>query len=297
MERLVPPRKDRVVRFEIPPLERPADCIPIMAAIMGLFAIKGAILFGLGRLFGIQRHVALETGLLLGQGGEFAFVIVGLAMVNGILSARAGQFLLIVTGLSMAATPIAAIIGRRLAAHLMHRRATADADEKDAELSDLEGHVILAGYGRVGRMLARILDDENVPYVAIDIDGALVATGRKEGRPVYDGDAARPDILRRMRVQSAIALVVTIDHPRIAEGLVGTVRREWPGLLVFARARDALHAGRLLRIGATDVVPEAVEASLQLAGRVLSGLGVSQDAIARRLDLEREVEKAAVNEG
>jgi CPA2 family monovalent cation:H+ antiporter-2 len=269
--------------------------LPIAAAIAGLFAVKGAILYVLCRLFGIQRHIAVETALLLGQGGEFAFVIVGLAMANGVLSARAGQFVLIVTALSMAATPVVAAVGRRLATTLLRRTATADAGESGAELSGLEGHVILAGYGRVGRMLARILDAESVPYVAIDIDGAVVAAGRKEGRPVFYGDAARPEILRRLRVERAIAVVVTLDHPRIAEGLVGTVRREWPQVPIYARARDARHAGRLLRMGATDVVPEAVEASLQLAGRVLGGLGVPQEAIAQRLDLEREVEKAAVD--
>lgn len=261
-------------------------------SIVGLFAIKATVTGGLGLLFGLPRHTALEAGLLLGQGGEFAFIVVGLAMNLGLMPAQTGQFMLIVAGLTMVATPFVASAARQLSTRI-EKSATAQAHEGSlAAIGELEGHVILAGFGRVGQTLARTLEAEAIPYLALDTDPMAVAEARQRRQPVFYGDAARLEMLNRAHVDHAQAVVITMDAPAAAEKMVLEIRKTWPHVPVYARARDGAHARRLTKAGATEAVPETIEASLQLAGRVLSGLGAADDIVRRRLDLQRAVEHA-----
>jgi CPA2 family monovalent cation:H+ antiporter-2 len=261
----------------------------ILASVVGLFLVKATITTVLCLMFGIPRHTSLEAGLLLGQGGEFAFVVVGLSIILGLVPRDAGQFMLIVASLTMAVTPLVAFIAHR-AALALERRAHAAMSEQDAQIEDLEGHVVIAGFGRVGQTLARIFDAQGVPYVALDLDGPAIAAHRAAGAPVFYGDASRAEILRRARLGSAQALVVTMDSPSAAQHTVAAVRREFPLLPVFARARDAAHAAALLQSGATAVVPETVESSLQLAARVLEGVGTPEEAVSALVAQQRELE-------
>ena len=262
------------------------EALWIAGSVAGLFLIKGVIIALLALAFRIPRAIAVEMGLLLGQGGEFAFVVVGMAMEQQLLSAATGHFMLIVTGLSMVATPLVARIARLLAQRLAVV-SPAVAGGESVIPDTLDGHVIVAGFGRVGRMLARILDAEGIPYLALERDARLVASAHAAGLPVYTGDASRPDLLRKTHADRARAVLVTLDHPVAAEQIVRAIRREWPRLPVFARARDTAHAMRLLQQGATEVIPEAVEASLQLAGRALASLGVPEDVVRRHLEAQR----------
>jgi CPA2 family monovalent cation:H+ antiporter-2 len=257
----------------------------IFASVLGLFALKSVITGALCLLFGLPRHVSIETGLLLGQGGEFAFVVVGLAMSLGLVPPDVGQFMLIVAGLSMIATPLVAATGQRFAATLERR--SGDQEGSLDALGALENHVIIAGFGRVGQMIARLLERETVSFIALDTDASTVAERRKSGLPVYYGDASRLEMLRRAHADRAAALVLTMNDPNANEHVVRVVRKEWSDLPVFARARDTVHATRLVQHGATDVVPEAVEATLQLGMRVLQSLGTSDEVCMKRIEAER----------
>ena len=261
----------------------------IVASVIGLFLIKATITTALCLTFGIPRHTSLETGLLLGQGGEFAFVVVGLSIILGLVPPETGQFMLIVASLTMAVTPMVAHLAHRIALALEQRHHAAGGDGS-VQIEGLEGHVVIAGFGRVGQTLARIFDAQSVPYVALDMDGPAIATHRATGLPVFYGDASRPEILRRARIESAQALVLTMDSASAAQHTVEAVRRQWPLLPVFARARDATHARTLLRLGATAVVPETVESSLQLAARVLEGVGTPEEAVGAVVGQQRERE-------
>ena len=267
----------------------------ILASVAGLIVLKSVIIGALCMLFGLPRHVSLETGLLLGEGGEFAFVVVGLAMSLGLVPPDVGQFMLIVAGLSMIATPLVAAAGQRLAASLESRGSMLGQEGSLGSLGAVEGHVILAGFGRVGQMMARLLDRESVPFIALDTDAITVAEQREKGLPIYYGDASRVEMLRRARAESAAALVVTMNDPKANEHVVRVVRKEWAELPVFARARDAAHATRLLQHGATGVVPETVEATLQLGMRVLQSLGTSDEVCMRRIDAERTAALEGLN--
>jgi len=264
----------------------------IPASVVGLFAVKAAITAALCLAIGVPRATAVETGLLLGQGGEFAFVIVGLGMVAGVIPADPGRFMLIVTSLSMLVTPAAAVIGKRAGAWIAAR---APADGAAAAVAaPQEGHVIIAGFGRVGRIIGQLLDTDHIPWVALDRNPDLVAEHRKLGRPVLFGRADRVELLRRAGADRALALVITVDDPRSTQLAVNVARRAWPQLPVFARARDARYAADLVKLGVTDPVPEATEAGLTLGGRLLAGLGIPEDAIIRRLEALRLAEVAAV---
>ncbi len=267
----------------------------LIASVFGLFLIKSPIVYALARAFGESRPVALEAGLLLGQGGEFAFVVIGMAFGLGLMPNDTAQFMLIVTGLTMIATPPVAHLARRLA-HAAETR-EADRGQRDTDIPvGLSGHVILVGYGRVGQMLGSVLTSQTVPYIGLDVDADLVARFRAAGAGIFFGDASHPDMLRRFGVDRAAALVVTMDSPDAAEQVVETARRHWPDLVIYARARDRAHGARLIAQGASHVIPETVEASLQLGEMVLMGVGVPDQAARRIIEARRQAEQAAVDE-
>ncbi len=193
----------------------------LIASVIGLYLVKSPIVYALARLFGEPRPVALETGLLLGQGGEFSFLIVGMAYGLGLIPNDTAQFMLIVTGMTMVATPPVAHVARKLALAVETREA--DHGHRDTDIATgLSGHVIIVGYGRVGQMLGSVLGEQELPHVGLDIDANLVARFRSAGAGVFYGDASQPDMLSKLGVERAAALVVTIDNPRSAERVVAS---------------------------------------------------------------------------
>ena len=263
-------------------------------AALGLMAVKAAILFGAARAFRVPRAAAAETALLLAQAGEFAFVVIGVAQAGSLLAPRLAAGTIAVVGLSMMLTPVAALIGRRLAARfeVADHKANAPGDD----LHDLDNHVVIGGLGRVGRLIAQALEAENVPYVGLDTDGAMINRMRAERRPVYFGDAGRTELLEKVGARKARAFVVTVNDRHAAELMVAAARKIQPEALVFARAADAAHAARLIGLGAVSVIPETVEASLQLAGRLLEGLNLPGDTVTHRVAAMRAAELERLGE-
>jgi CPA2 family monovalent cation:H+ antiporter-2 len=230
-------------------------------------------------------------GLLLSQGGEFAFVVLGSALRSDLIEPGAGEFFLVVTGISMALAPLVARgaewIGRRL-----ERRQVAGLNSE--EPGPDARPVIIAGYGRVGQMLAAMLQARRLPYLAIERDIEIVRQRRLDGVPVFYGDASRPDTLRRMGVTKAAALVVTTDDGRAAEHIVSVARKEAPDLFIIARGRDADHAKGLFDRGADEVIPEAIEAALQLAETLLLAVGLDAESAARIVEERRRLEHSGL---
>jgi len=255
--------------------------LPLSA--VGLIAVKAATVFPLCLAFGLPRPVAAEAALLLGQAGEFAFVVVALASRLGLLPEETANFMLLVAALSMAATPMLAAVGRRVAASMTGHAAETPEEPEEG----LAGHVIIAGFGRVGEMLGRILDEEGARWIALDLDTAAVARHRQQGRPVFYADASRAEVLRRAGAAGARALVLTMDSPAAVQRALATARQGWPGLAVIARARDPAHAARLVELGATQAVPETVEAALALASGTLAALGVPDEVAVEAVARER----------
>jgi CPA2 family monovalent cation:H+ antiporter-2 len=265
----------------------------VAVGVLGLVGIKTLVLAALFRLgrFGWGR--ALEGALLLAQGGEFAFIIFAQASSAGLLAPGAAQYLMIVVAMSMFATPFAARLGSALA-----KRAEARRDDAPPAIPpQAGGHVIIGGYGRVGQMLGQLLQGQDVPFIALETDTALAAALHARGAPVHCGDASRSQLLHQLQADSAAAIVLTMDAPGAALHAVQAVRRHFPRLPIFARARDERHALALMRAGATQVIPETLESGLQLSGLLLQELGYGDAATARLLDEERSARIHAMREG
>ena len=250
-----------------------AEPFAVLGAAAGLVALKAAVIAGLARGFGLRWAVGVPAGLLLAPGGEFSFVILGLAGSLGLIDPALAGFAFILAALTMASIPLLSRLGTRLAGR-KEAPVAPDLLPPDPAGGETEARVIIAGFGRVGRTVATLLDAHGMAYVALDSDAKRVAAQRRAGRPVYYGDTARIELLRRVGLADARALVVTIDGRDQADALVAAARAERPDLLIVARARDGGHAARLYALGASDAVPETIEASLQLSESVLVDLGV-----------------------
>lgn len=243
---------------------------PILAVTVALVALKASLITLVG-LFFLPKAVALETALLLGPGGEFAFVLLGGALAAGLVPGSVVQPALIVTTLSMMMIPALAKAGASFRARA--ERAETVEEAVPPPPSDTP-RVILAGYGRVGRLVGEMLARHGIPFLALDANPGRVAEERRAGRPVYFGDSSNPELLRRCGIERAPALVVTLDAPSAVEAVVRAARSERSDLTIVARARDARHATALYDLGVDDAVPETIEASLQLSEAVLVDIGV-----------------------
>src|SRR5690242_2416004 len=269
---------------------QPLLVLAVVACVVGL---KLIVVTGLTRAFGLNWAHSLHTGLLLGPGGEFAFVIVSVARGEHLLAPDDSQVMLFVTALTMATIPPLSRLGSGLAPRLATKRQV-DPSILVPQVSDALPRVIVAGFGRVGQTVAAMLEVHKVPYVAIDRDADRVARQRKQGAPVYFGDVTGVDLLQRLHLETARALVLTLDDPASADELVAAARRQREDLLIIARARDSAHAAHLYRIGASDAVPETIEASLQLCEAVLVDVGVPMGPVIASIHEKRAALQAGI---
>ena len=254
---------------------------PLVLMLLGALLVgKSAILLALCLLFRESLDVALRVALLLAQGGEFAFILFGAAMDHALLDAQAAQILVATVALSMVATPSLATLGRTIAGRLQQRgpKNLAALQEEAEPYAD---HVLIAGFGRVGQTVAKVLGAAGVPYIALDLDHARVVRCRARALPAFYGDASRVDVLSAAGAGRARAAVLTMDHPADVDRAVAALHQHFPELRIFVRGRDPHHGRRLAQFGATAVVPEAVEASLQLGAIVLTSVGASAEDAAR----------------
>ncbi len=257
-------------------------------SVVGLFLIKTVVTGLIFRIGGFTWGRAIEGGALLGQGGEFTFIVVGFALSAKLMPQEIGQFIMLVVSLSLFATPLAAKAGHAFG-DWWDRRHGEQQGSLDAEtVEQAGGHVIIAGFGRVGQLVAQMVSEQNVPYVAFETNSRIVGKLHTAGLPVYFGDAARLELLRKVHAERAAAIVLTMDHPASALHAVKAIRREYPDLPLIARSRDEKHAQALKQAGASYVIPETLETALQLAAFVLQSLGVSEGTAARTIQIERD---------
>jgi CPA2 family monovalent cation:H+ antiporter-2 len=276
------------VGTRLDPVAIAGDAGWIVLGTLVLLAVKAAILFAVARGFGLASGTAAELALLLAQAGEFAFVVIGVAHRDALVSDRMSNGAVAVVGLSMMATPLLAFAGRKLATRLSLNAAGDHGPTADA--AELENHVVIGGCGRVAQMVMQALETENVPYVCLDTNHEAVAAMRRQGRQAYFGDATRAELLEKIGGAQARAFVVTLNRAAGAERMVTAARKVNRSAFIFARAADATHAARLVKRGAFGVIPETVEASIQLTGRLLETLDVPEDTVARRMSEMRDAE-------
>jgi CPA2 family monovalent cation:H+ antiporter-2 len=264
----------------------------VAGGIAAVILLKLLVIAPLSRVFGLHWGQGLQAGLLLAPGGEFGFVIVSVALTAHLLTADMSGQVLFITALTMGAIPGLSKLGNCLVPHLTRRMPVDPALLLPEEPS--MPRIIIAGFGRVGQTVAAMLDVHKVQYVAIDADADRVGRQRKLGKPVYFGDMTRVELLRHVHLDTARALVVTVDDFEVADALVAAARSERSDLLIVARARDAKHAARLYRVGASDAVPETIEASLQLSEAVLVDVGVAMGPVIASIHEKRAEMQAAI---
>lgn len=258
----------------------------IIGITVALMATKAIIIIGLSRLFGFSLSTAIHTGLLLSQGGEFAFILFSLADMQGAMNHDFAQMLLVVVTVSMALTPIVAQLGKKIALSL-EKHAISRPEHMVEETLDLSQHVIISGFGRVGHTVARLLETESISFVAIDMDSFLVARERKTGVPVYYGDTTRVHVLHALGIERARALIITHSDARVALQTINTVYELNPEIPIIARAKNIEQVQKFEAAGATLAVAEMFETSLQLGGAALKAAGINDQEINRIVDIFR----------
>lgn len=277
-------------------LERP---LVVVGAAAGMVATNALVVFLLARAFRIRARAAAEAALLLAGAGEFAFVIMGQAMTDGLVDPLVGQTVLVAATLSMFSIPALAALGVQVGGRkIMPSETPPELElepELDGEAAAVGPRVLIVGYGRVGKLVGEMLRRHDLPWVAAELDARVVETGRRAGEAIFFGDASRPEFLERCGLSDASAVVVTMDNPEGVEAIVAVARTLRPELTIVARARDARHAQRLYDLGATDAVPETVEASLQLSEAVLVEIGVPMGLVIASIHERRDEFRAALN--
>lgn len=267
----------------------------VLIGLVGLLMVKFIISFLACRLFAGPTHVAVETSGFLATGGEFAFVILAAAAAGAVIDSETSTLIAAIAGISMVLIPVTSKLGGIASARLAPETDHVPSYELDA--TEMEGHVILAGFGRVGRTIADILKPEGAEMIALDTDARRVLTARNAGWNIYFGDASRAEILEKAGLEGAALAIVTVDNAASAEHMVRTLKSLRADLPILARAQDADHAKRLRAAGASFVIPDAIEAGLQLAGRALMGFGYGTETVRDLLAAEREDEYRKATEG
>lgn len=275
--------------------------VAILGSTLGLFTLQALVIYALARAYSVPKPAAVETASVLAPGGEFAFVILTVALSYHLVSAETTSVLLTSVALSMAFIPLVWHFGRKLAQKL------SPATPIDPELAilpgtDVHAKALVVGYGRVGQLIGEMLAEHKVSYLAADRDPRSVTEARREGKPVYYGDVRQMEFLRHCGLDTARAAIITIHTQSEIDEIVIALRSAYPKLIIVARAKDALHARRLYALGVTDAVPETIEASLQLSEAALVGLGIPTGLVIasiheRRDQFRAELQGAALAAG
>ena len=262
-----------------------ANAWALIAGVAGVVIVKAVVTSGLLRLSGARKGVAAEVGVLMASPSETTLIVLAAAASAQLISRDTAAFWQIVTAIGLTITPLLAKLGQ-LAASRVDR--AADAEPSVAVPGADQPIAIIMGFGRVGRLVAEMLTAHGRPYLAVDSNIDVVAACRREGIPILFGDVARAELLDRLNLGHASALILTMDDPVLTVRLTQKVRSWCPDLTVVARARDAAHAAELYRAGVTDAVPETLESSLQLSEAVLVDLGMAMGPVIASIHEKRE---------
>ena len=259
------------------------DWAELVVALAGVMLVKTVVTALLLRLGGKRKSVAAEASLLMASPSETTLIVIAAAGVAGLISEESSTFWTIVTAMGLTLTPLLAKLGRDVA----RRLEGSHGDLGGAAPSRDEPRAVIIGFGRVGRLVAEMLSLHNRPYVAVDSDIDAVTQARRDGFHLIFGDASRPELLDRLNLGHASALILTMDDPVQAVRLVKKVRSWCPDLTIVARARDPEHAAELYKAGVTDAVPETLESSLQLSEAVLVDLGMAMGPVIASIHEKR----------
>lgn len=255
----------------------------ILISTIGLITIKAFIIFIIGFFFRMQLKTCIKTGLMLAAGGEFTFVIMSQAIEQNLLDTAFSQIVNVTVIISMALTPFLAMLGKWIG-HLMPSPIGYALRRAEVESKDTQNHVIIAGYGRVGQFVGKILSKHMISFSAIDMDMKRVSIGRNdEGVSTFFGDARRVEIYRALGAEKARAIALTLSSFNTIVRSVMILKRFFPNTPIIARAHDQQQAQKLRKLGATPIMPEAYAPSFQLSAAILGMMNFSHDQIEQTI--------------
>jgi CPA2 family monovalent cation:H+ antiporter-2 len=266
------------------------ETLEVAVMTLGLIAGKGLAVTLITAVAGYGRGIAIRAGILLGQGSEFGFALLAVAITSGLLSLDLSQPIIAAIILSMAISPMLIRHNEAIALRFAPEYAgSLDRVELDiaSSYSDMQNHVLICGFGRTGQNLAQFLKREGIPFVALEIDTEIVREAREAGEPVFLGDSSNPEILRLAGIEAARVLVVSFTGYKAAEHIAKAVRELRPEVPLIIRTRDDLHLESLLECGADEVIPDTIESSMMLARHTFAALGEDPRAIEEMLDEAR----------
>jgi glutathione-regulated potassium-efflux system ancillary protein KefC len=253
----------------------------VVALTLGLMAVKTAILLGIGVAAKYDGKDRTLMAVALSQGGEFAFVLFGVASTANIMSKENGDLLTVVVSMSMAFTPLIMLAVDRLVNVLYAKKEQRDFDKLDDESAN---PVIIAGFGRYGQIIARLLTLNKIGFTALEISPDQVDFVRKFGNKLYYGDASRLDLLRSAKADQAQIFVLAIDDPEASLRTAAVVKKAFPHLPIYARARNRNHVYKLRDLGVHILNRETFFSSLNMAEEVLVGLGIPRNTAKERIE-------------
>lgn len=269
--------------------ERLPQVVAILAA---LLLLKAAIVAVLSRALGYDWPAASRTGIILAQCGEFGFALLTLAIGADVMTPDLAQTALATVVLSMVVSPILIRHNGKLVESVFTRSEAEDRDVLQHDIAThqigLSEHVIICGFGRVGQNVARFLEEENTDYIALDLDPVRVRAARTAGDPVYFGDSARLDVLRTAGLERARVVVISFFDVSSSLRILSQVKKLRPEIPVLVRTRDDSNLEKLQEAGATEVIPETLEASLMLVSHLLLLLDVPMRRVVRRIQDVRD---------
>ena len=248
-----------------------ADTVIILGMALLVILVKGVNLYGLGRMFKLRGRDQWLFALGLAQAGEFGFVLVSFSVTTGVMPSVVAETLLLVIALSMLITPLLFILY-----DVIHKRMEETSGSVEPDDIEDDGPVIIAGIGRFGQIVNRLVQASGFQTVVLDHDPEAIAVMRRFGFKAYLGDPARPDILRKAGLKDARVLVVALDDPKAALALISYARKERPDLHIIGRARDRTEVYRQYQAGANDIVREMFDSSLRAGRYVLENMGLSE---------------------
>jgi CPA2 family monovalent cation:H+ antiporter-2 len=265
---------------------------PIAVAVLtlGLMIGKGSAITIITAIAGYGRGVVIKAGILLGQGSEFGFAVLAVAITSGLLDLGLSQPIIAAIILSMAISPLLIKYNEAIACRFdpVYRESFSKNENTIADAcQNLEGHVILCGFGRTAQNLAQFLGRVGIPFVALEIETDIVNEAREAGEPVFLGDSSNPDILRHAGISRARVLVISFTEIKTSEHIAQAARTLNGDIPMIIRTRDDRHLERLLECGADEVIPDTVESSMMLARHTLSALGEEQQSIDEMMNEAR----------
>ncbi|AFB29509.1 cation:proton antiporter domain-containing protein [Rickettsia rickettsii] len=269
------------VGMNIDALEMYEKISHILTLSIALIGIKTLIITAFCILFGFNKGVAFYSGLLLSQGGEFGFILFSLGKDSGVLEESTADILLLVVTFTMALTPLLAALGQKIAEKVDKGLGKTPTQMIELGARDLTNHIIIAGLGNTGKMVARVLEAEGISYVILDLDDDRVKEELSNGLPVFKGDVSQADTLKALGTERAFAIILTMNNQVTIKKSLKTISGNYQDIPVVVKLKNLKNAREFYDLGATTIIPESYETGLQIGGTVLKNIGISEQEINR----------------